>query len=159
MAKTHKWICKAFRRFSSGPSVYRSRIHETSHTEGQFFVTVHDEEVTDLASADLCREYTRPRDEANTRARGWVRRNTRIGLALEVIATNLLGRYGVDIKIDSLQNNGSQSWVVICSGTNKYVTDVREKGREVLDRPDRSTGKLVATTKAHTYSSVSVINK
>ena len=39
-------------------------------TEGQCFVTVHDEEVTDQESAGLCREHIRPRDEAHTRARG-----------------------------------------------------------------------------------------
>ena len=67
-------------------------------TEGQYFMTIRDEEVTYVESAGLCREYTRPRDEADTRVKGWIRGNTKIGHALEVIATNHLRRYSVEIK-------------------------------------------------------------
>ena len=67
-------------------------------TEGQYFMTIRDE-VTYGESAGLCREYTRPRDEADTRVKGWIWGNTKMGPALEVTATNHLRRYRVEIKL------------------------------------------------------------
>ena len=39
-------------------------------TAGQFFMTIRDEKVTYVECAGLCREYSRTRDEADTRVKG-----------------------------------------------------------------------------------------
>ena len=72
--------------------------------------------------------------------------NTKIGPTLEVTVTYHQG-YGIEIRIDSLQNDGSQSWVVIRRGMNKYVTEMSEGNGELSNSVETRarTGKLVAT--------------
>ena len=77
-------------------------------SEGQYCVTLHDEEMTSLGCPGPCREDTSPRD-ARSRAKGWFRGHTQICLALEVAATSDQGRYGIEIEIFSLRN----CWVSI----------------------------------------------
>ena len=43
------------------------------------------------------------------------------------------GRYGIEIRIDSMQNDGSQSWIVISRGLNKYVAEMPEENIDLLD--------------------------
>ena len=51
-----------------------------------------------------CREYTLPRDEKSTDPKGWSRGNTKIGPVLEVTTSYLQGKYGVEIRIESINN-------------------------------------------------------
>ena len=93
-----------------------------------------------------CREYTLPRSEETSRARGWIRGNTRIGPVLDVKVWYHQGRCGVEIMIESLLRDRTVSWVRIVNGINKYVT---EKSEEILvaSVENRGTGKLVAKAK------------
>ena len=68
-------------------------------SDGQYFVTFHDEEMTNLGCSGLCREHTLPRDDDQSRAKVWIRGDTRMGPALEVVATNHQGHHGVEIKL------------------------------------------------------------
>ena len=70
-----------------------------------------------------CREYTVPRDEKSSDLKGSVRGNTKIGPVLEVTTSYLQGKYGVDIRIESVNKDNSRSWVRISHGLNKLVTD------------------------------------
>ena len=45
------------------------------------------------------------------RTRGWIRGNTKIGPVLEVATSYLQGKYGVEIKIESLNKDTSHSWL------------------------------------------------
>ena len=83
-------------------------------SEGQYFVTIHDEEMTNLGCPGPCREDTLPRGDDRSWPKRWIRGRTKIGPALEVAATYHQGRYKIEIRTDSLQDDGSQSWVVIC---------------------------------------------
>ena len=75
-----------------------------------------------------CREYSLPRDEKSTdRKKGWIRRNTKIGPVLEVATSYLQGKYGVEIRIESVNEDNSHSWVRISHGLNKLVTDLIDK--------------------------------
>ena len=74
-----------------------------------------------------CREYTLPRDEKSSDPKGWIRRNTKIGPVLEVTTSNLQGKDGVAIIIESVNKDNSHSWVRISHGLNKLVTDLSEK--------------------------------
>ena len=74
-----------------------------------------------------CREYTLPRDEKSTDPKGWIRGNTKSGPVLEVTTCYLQGKYGVEITIESVNNDNSHSWVRISHGLNKLVTDLIDK--------------------------------
>ena len=68
-----------------------------------------------------CREYTLPRDDPASQAKGWIQGNMRIGLVLEVTTSCQHGKHGIEIRILSVGQDNSQSWVRISYGTNKYV--------------------------------------
>ena len=74
-----------------------------------------------------CREYTLPRDENSSEPKDWIRGNTKIGPVLEVTTSYLQGKYGVEIRIESLNKDHSHSWVRISHGLNKLVTDLSNK--------------------------------
>ena len=71
-----------------------------------------------------CLEYTLPRDEKSSDLKGWNRGNTKIGPVLEVTTSYLQGKYGVEIRIESVNKDNSHSWVRIFHGLNKLVTDL-----------------------------------
>ena len=68
-----------------------------------------------------------PRDENSTDPKGWIRGNTKIGPVLEVTTSYLQGKYGVEIRIESVNKDNSHSWVRISHGLNKLVTDLIDK--------------------------------
>ena len=74
-----------------------------------------------------CREYTFSRDEKSSDPKGWIRGNTKIGPVLEVTTSYLLGKYGVEIRTESVNKDNSHSWVRISHGLNKLVTDLIDK--------------------------------
>ena len=74
-----------------------------------------------------CREYTLPRDEDSSEPKGWIRGNTKIGPVLEVTTCYLQGKYGVEIRIESVNKDHSHSWVRISHGLNKLVTNLNNK--------------------------------
>ena len=49
--------------------------------------------------------------------------------------------------VNSLKNDGSQSWIVICRGMSKYVDELREENGESIyyEEMDTVTEKPVAT--------------
>ena len=67
-----------------------------------------------------CREYTSPRDETSTDPKGWIRVNTKIGPVLEVATCCLQGKYGVEIRIESVTKDISHSWVRISHGLTSW---------------------------------------
>ena len=94
---------------------------------GQNFMTKDTEEFSQFTESVACREYTLPRDEKSSEPKGWIRGNTEIGPVLEVTTSYLQGKYGVEIRIESVNKDNSQSWVRICHGLNKLVTDLSHK--------------------------------
>ena len=51
----------------------------------------------------------------------------KIGPVLEVTTSFLQGKYGVEIRIESVNKDNSRSWVRISHGLNKLVTDLSNK--------------------------------
>ena len=47
----------------------------------------------------LCREYTMPRSENETRVRGWIRKNARIGPVLDMNVCHHEDRYNIEVQI------------------------------------------------------------
>ena len=66
---------------------------------GQYFMTKDTEEFTDSVA---CREYTLPRDESSSEPKSWIRGNTKIGPVLAVTTCCQQGKYGVEIRIMSV---------------------------------------------------------
>ena len=81
-------------------------------------------DLTQFTDAVACPEYTLPRDEEASQPKGWIQGNTKIGPVLEVATCCLHGKYGVEIRIMSMNKDNSHSWVRISHGSNKFVTNL-----------------------------------
>ena len=128
--------------------------------DGQFFITLDEEGPDEMNS---CRKYTLPRSEPESRARGWILGNTKIGPVLDVKVCLHQERYGIEILIESLFRDGTPSWVRIVNGIHKYVTQTSETislEKEAEHRVTRETcckskpsTKACCDTVSHFYSS------
>ena len=98
---------------------------------GQYFMTKDTAEFSQFTDAVACREYTLPRDEGASEPKGWIRGNTKIGPVLEVATCSLHGKYGVEIRIMSMNKDNSHSWVRISHGVKKLVTNLNNKEQEI----------------------------
>ena len=88
---------------------------------GQYFVTTNASEF--FLHTVACREYTLPRDDPASEPKGWIRGNTRIGPFLEVTTSFQHFKFGVEVRIQSVNEDNSQSWVRISYGTIRYVNN------------------------------------
>ena len=75
---------------------------------GQYFMTKDTEKFSQFTNTVACREYTLPRDEDSSEPKGCIR-NTKIGTVLEVTTSYLQGKYGVEVRIMSLNKDNSHS--------------------------------------------------
>ena len=87
---------------------------------GQYFVTRNAGEFQHTVA---CHEYTLPRDDPASEPKGWIQGNTRIGPILEVTTSFQHFKYGVEVRIQSVKEDNSQSWVRISYGTICYVNN------------------------------------
>ena len=86
--------------------------------------------------AVACREYTLPREDGASQPRGWIQGNTKTGPVLEVTISCLHGKYGVEMRIWSL--NGDYT-----HGSSKFVMDSNNNDTEVPeDLPEEQTLQL-----------------
>ena len=99
---------------------------------GQYFVT---RDAGEFQQTVACLEYTLPRDDKASQPKGWIRGNMRIGLVLEVTTSFQHFKYGIEIRIESVNQDDSHSWVRISYGTVKYVIDSVEDNTENLADP------------------------
>ena len=99
---------------------------------GQYFMTKDTAEFSQFRAA-ACREYTLPRDEEASQPKGWIQGNTKIGPILEVATCCLHGKYGVEIRIMSMNKDNSHSWVRISHGSNKFVTNLNNNEQEISE--------------------------
>ena len=108
---------------------------------GQYFMTKDTGDFTKIHTV-ACREYTLPRDDGSSQPRGWIQGNSRIGLVLEVTTSYLYGKYGIEIRIWSLSQDNSHSWVRISHESNKYVVDSNYNNTEVpADLPEEQASQ------------------
>ena len=71
--------------------------------------------------------------------KGWIQGNTKIGPVLEVTTSYLQGKHGVEIRIESVNNDNSHSCVRISHGLNKLVTDLIDKKYEDNEQETSTT--------------------
>ena len=93
-------------------------------------MTKDTEEFSQFTDSVACREYTLPRDESLSERKGWIRGNTKIGPVLEVTTCCLQGKYGVEIRIESMNKDHPHSWVRISHGSSKLVTNLNNKEQD-----------------------------
>ena len=101
---------------------------------GQYFMTKDTGNLRQFCSV-ACREYTFPRDDPASEAKGWIQGNMSIGPVLEVTTIFKNFKYGIEIRILSVGQDNSQSWVRISYGTNKYVIDSNQNNTEIPADP------------------------
>ena len=101
---------------------------------GQYFVTKDTGNLRQFRSV-ACREYTLPRDDPASVAKGWIQGNIRIGPVLEVTTSFQNFKYGIEIRIWSVNQDDAQSWVRISYGTIKYVVDSNQDNTEIPADP------------------------
>ena len=89
---------------------------------GQYFVTRNTGDFRQLQSV-ACREYTLPRDDQASQPKEWIQGNMRSGLVLEVTTSFQHFKFGVEVRIQSVKEDDSQSWVRISFGTIRYVNN------------------------------------
>ena len=81
------------------------------------------------------REYTLPRDDPASQAKGWIQGNMRIGPVLEVTTSFRHFKYVIEIRVWSVNQDISQSCVRISYGTIKYVVDSNKNNTEIPADP------------------------
>ena len=101
---------------------------------GQYYMTKDTGDFGQFRSV-ACREYTLPRDDTASQPKGWIQRNMRIGPVLEVTTSFQHFKYGIEIRISSVGQDNSQSWVRISYGTIKYVIDSNHNNTEASADP------------------------
>ena len=97
---------------------------------GQYFMT---KDTGEKFFAKACREYTLPRSDDLSQPKGWIQGNTKIGPVLEITTSCLYGKHGIEIRIWSLSEDNTQSWVRTSHGSNKFVVDSNNNNTEVSD--------------------------
>ena len=118
---------------------------------GQYFVTRN---ASEFLHTVACREYTLPRDDPASEPKGWIRGNTRIGPILEVTTSFQHFKYGIEVRIQSVNEDNSQSWVRISYGTVRYVNNYIKYNTQSLADPREeefvptSSGVVAARSKA-----------
>ena len=78
-----------------------------------------------------CREYTLPREDEASQSKGWIQGNTKMGPVLEVATCCLHGKYGVEIRISSVNRDNTHSWVRNSHGSNKFVMNLNNNEQEI----------------------------
>ena len=107
---------------------------------GQYFMT---KDKGEQFYGKACREYTLPRNDGSLQPKGWIQGNTKIGPVLEVTTSYLYGKHGVEIRIWSLSEDNTQSWVRISNGSNKFVIDSNNNNTESpADLPEEQASQL-----------------
>ena len=101
---------------------------------GQYFVTKDTGSSSQFRSV-ACREYTLPRDDPASQPKGWIQGNVRIGSVFEVTTSFQHFKCGSEIRIVSVNQDNSRSWVRISYGTVKYVIDSIQDNTEIPADP------------------------
>ena len=118
---------------------------------GQYSVTRNASEIQHTIA---CREYTLLRDDKSSQPEGWIRGNTRIGPMLEVTTSFQHFKYGIEVRIESVDEDNSHSWVRISYWRVRYVNDYIKYDTENLADPQEeeyvptSSGVFAARSKA-----------
>ena len=102
----------------------------SSVKNGQYFMTKDTGDLTQFKTV-TCRECTFPKEEKESQPKGWNQENTKIVTVLEVATSYLHGKYGVEVRIMSLDKDNTHSWFRIFHGSDKFVMNLNNNGTEI----------------------------
>ena len=71
----------------------------------------------------LCRVCALPRDQKGTKIKGWIQRNVRFGPASDIEVCNKYGRNSIEVPVQSLFKDQTESWTRIVNGIDKFVSE------------------------------------
>ena len=98
---------------------------------GQYFMTKDTAEFSQF-HAVACREHTLPREEEVSQPKGWNPREhqnwARVG-KLQLLVWH--GKFGVEIRISSVNRDTTHSWVRISHASNKFVMNLSNNEQEI----------------------------
>ena len=118
---------------------------------GHFFVT---RDAGEFRQTVVCFEYTLPQDDNASHPKGWIRGSMRNGPVLEVTTSFQDFKCGIEVRIESVNEDNSHSWVRISYGTVRDVNDYIKYDTQSLADPQEeenvptSSGVVVARSKA-----------
>ena len=69
--------------------------------------------ISDTSIQRLVREYSLPRDDSASQPKGWIQGDMRIGPVFKVTTSFQHFKYGIEIRIESVNKDSSHSWVRI----------------------------------------------
>ena len=92
---------------------------------GQYLVTKDTGSLRKFRSV-ACREYTLPRDDPSSQPKGWIQGNIRIGPVLAVTTSFQHFKFGIEVRIKSMKEDNSQSWVRISYGTIRLCEQLHQ---------------------------------
>ena len=124
---------------------------------GQYFMTKDTGDFRQFRSVACC-EYTLPRDDPASQPKGWIQGNMTIGPVVEVTTSYMCGKHGIEIRIWSVGQDNSQSWVRISYGKIKYVVDSNQNNTEIPadsqeDQAPQSSVKVIAAWSSQEWKS------
>ena len=90
----------------------------------------------------LCREYTLPRDQKGTRTKGWIQSYVRFGPVSDIKVCNKHGRYSIEVQVQSLFKDQTESWIRIVNGIDKFVREAMP-----IQEEEKASGKPAATAR------------
>ena len=120
---------------------------------GQYFITLATEGPSGMVH--LCREYTLLRNDLRSRARGWIRKNTKIGPVwnVYVCVCHHEDRYSIEIQVRSLFQDRTASWVRNDNGIEKYANETTET---MEDEEHEALGKPIAKARTRMKSTITL---
>ena len=112
------------------PEVQVTKIWESAGfmrrvSAGMYYRTIHDLDDGFGDTTAACRADTLPPDDPKSDIKLWIKSRTSTCPDLQVLTTCYLNIYGIEIQIPSTSGNGSNSWIFITRGANRYVEELR----------------------------------
>ena len=104
---------------------------------GQFFYALPSQRGEEHQS--LCREYTLLRDQKETKIKGWIQSNVRFRPVTDIKVCNNQGRYSLEVQVQSLFKDRTESWIRIVNGVDKFVRKAMP-----IQEEEKTSGKPAA---------------
>ena len=118
---------------------------------GQKFITLAAEGPNGMVH--LCREHTLLSNDPRTRARGWIRGNTKIDPVLNIHVRHHEDHHSIEIQVGSLFQDRTASWVRMVNGDEKYVTETTDT---MEDEEHRASGNFNAEARPRMKSTITL---
>ena len=108
---------------------------------GQFFQTLPSPRGE--ANLSLCREYALPRDRKGTKIKGWIESDARFVPVSDIKVCKTHGRYSVEVQVQSLFKDQTESWIRNVNGVDKFVREAMP-----IQEEEKASGRPAAKARS-----------